>query len=181
MMKRNFVSILVMIIYFLVLSFIVSSAVLVVGQSLMTFEQCAAGTWICLALYHATKITIYLFLVERIHIVRAPFFRRKNDKIYLGCLALLVFTVGPVVINCFIKPYTDMGPDKRRCYFGINGTASIPVLTVDIFADVVPVSANCLQLFLRSQAEQARSYPWTRRLYNATSTRWCGRASSEAC
>ncbi|KAF2833230.1 hypothetical protein CC86DRAFT_376436 [Ophiobolus disseminans] len=136
-MKRNFISMLVLVIYTLVLIFIILSAVLVAGQGLHNFRLCVAGTWVCLILYTFTKFAIFLFLVERIHVVRAPFVRRKKDKIYLACLATVILMYGPVIVNSYIRPVTNMGSSGTRCNFGIRGDASIPVLAVNMFVDLV--------------------------------------------
>ena len=136
-MKRNFISILVLVIYTLVLTFIILSAVLVAGQGLHNYRLCVAGTWVCLILYTFTKLAIFLFLVERIHVVRAPFVPRKKDKIYLACLAMVLFMYGPVIINSYINPVTTMGSSGDSCNFGIRGDASIPVLAVNMFVDLV--------------------------------------------
>jgi hypothetical protein len=137
LIKRNFISLLVLVIFALVLVFIVTATVLVAAQGLKTYRLCLAGTWVCLILYTFTKGAIFLFLVERIHIVRAPFVQRKNDKIYLGCLAMVLLMFGPVVVNCYIEPVTYMGAPDGRCHFGIEGRASIPILAVNIFVDLV--------------------------------------------
>ncbi|KAH4180725.1 hypothetical protein HBI25_177320 [Parastagonospora nodorum] len=134
--QRNFISLLVLVIYTLVLAFILAATVLVAGQGLTTYNLCLVGTWVCLTFYTFTKATVFLFLVERIHIVRAPFVRRKHDKIYLTCLAMVVFMFVPVVINSCVSPVIDMGPKSVRCYFGIEAKASIPVLVVNIVVDV---------------------------------------------
>lgn len=125
-----------MVIHTLVLAFILAATVLVAGQGLTTYKLCLVGTWVCLTFYTLTKATVFLFLVERIHIVRAPFVRRKHDKIYLACLALVVFMFVPVAINSYVSPVVDMGPKNVRCYFGIEAKASIPVLAVNIVVDV---------------------------------------------
>jgi hypothetical protein len=137
LIKRNFISILVLVIYTLVLIFIVTATVLVAAQGLKTYRLCLAGTWVCLILYTFTKGAILLFLIERIHVVRAPYVQRKNDKIYLGCLAMVLLMFGPVVVNCYIQPVTYMSAANGRCHFGIRGSASIPILAVNIFVDLV--------------------------------------------
>jgi hypothetical protein len=120
LMKRNFISILVIIIYTLVSIFIITATVFVAGQGLTTYSLCRAGTWTCLVLYTIIKGAVFLFLVERIRIVRAPFVQRKHDKIYLACLGMVIVLFGPVIIH-----------------FGIRGTASIPILAVNMFMDLV--------------------------------------------
>jgi hypothetical protein len=136
-MKRNFISMLVLVIYISVLVFIVTATVLVAAQGLKTYRLCLAGTWVCLILYTFTKGAIFLFLVERIHVVRGPFVRRKDDKIYLGCLAMVLLSFGPIIVNCYIQPITYMSESNGRCHFGIRGTASIPILAVNMFVDLV--------------------------------------------
>jgi hypothetical protein len=128
---------LVLIIYILVLAFILTSAVLVSGQGLTTYTICRAGVRACLFLYTFTKAAILLFLVERIHVVRAPFFNRRKDKIYLACLATVIVAFVPVVVHSYLNPVTSMDPSNGRCYFGISGSASIPILAVSTFVDIV--------------------------------------------
>jgi hypothetical protein len=137
LIKRNFISFLVLLIYTLALVFIITTTILVAAQGLKTYRLCLAGTWVCLILYTFTKGAIFLFLVERIHVVRAPFVQRKNDKIYLGCLAIVLLTFGPVVVNCYVQPITYMAASNGRCHFGIRGSASIPILAVNLFVDLV--------------------------------------------
>lgn len=126
-----------MLIYTLVFIFIITATVFVAGQGLTTYRLCRAGTWTCLVLYTIIKGAVFLFLVERIRIVRAPFVQRKYDKIYLACLGMVIVLFGPVIIHSYTNPVINMGPTKRRCYFGIKGTASIPILAVNLFIDLV--------------------------------------------
>jgi hypothetical protein len=150
---------LVLIIYLLVLLFIVAAATLVAGQGLTTYKLCRAGTWVCLILYTFIKAAIFLFLVERIHIVRAPFVQRKHDYIYLTCLGIVITLFGPAIVHTYFNPVTHMGPKGRRCHFGIRGRASIPVLAVNIFVDLVltGVFFYLLRPFMKSKSRPASS------------------------
>ena len=60
-MKRNITSILVLFLYFVVISFIICSAVMLSGQGLLTYELCFAATWICLIFYTASKGIMYVY------------------------------------------------------------------------------------------------------------------------
>jgi hypothetical protein len=117
--------------------FIIAAATLVSGQGLTTYKLCRGATWVCLILYTLTKAAIFLFLVERIHVVRAPFVQRKHDYIYLTCLAIVITVLGPAIIHTYFNPVTHMGPTGRRCHFGIRGRASIPILAANMFVDLV--------------------------------------------
>ncbi|KAJ4989970.1 hypothetical protein SVAN01_04617 [Stagonosporopsis vannaccii] len=130
-MSRNITSIIVLILYFLVYAFIFSSAIMLVGQGLFNHGLCFSATWICLILYTACKGTIYIFIVERIHVVRAPFIRRSQDWLYWTCMVVVIASFLGVSINAYLKPIIEMHSDGR-CHMGIPGRASIPFMAVDI-------------------------------------------------
>ncbi|KAF2650780.1 hypothetical protein K491DRAFT_608173 [Lophiostoma macrostomum CBS 122681] len=140
MMKRNITSILVLILYVLVISFIVCTAVMLSGQGLYNHGLCTAATWICLLLYTAVKLVIYVFIVERVHIVRAPFVRRSRDWLYIISLVVMLISFGAVAINAYLSPIIEMDPADGRCHMGIPGKASIPFMTVDIAVNVALTS-----------------------------------------
>lgn len=150
---------LVLVIYLLVLLFVVAAATMVAGQGLATYKLCRAGTWVCLVLYTFIKAAIFLFLVERIHVVRAPFVQRKHDYIYLACLGIVITLFGPAIVHSYFNPVTHMGPTGRRCHFGIRGRASIPVLAVNIFVDLVltGVFFYLLRPFIKSKSRPTSS------------------------
>ena len=50
----------------------------------------------------------YVFLVERIHVVRAPFFNRRKDKLYLGCMAMIIITYSSVAINAYCNHVVEL-------------------------------------------------------------------------
>ncbi|KAG9186639.1 hypothetical protein G6011_09747 [Alternaria panax] len=80
---------------------------------------------------------LYVFLVERIHVVRAPFVNRRNDKIYLGCMIMIVITYGSVTINAYCNHTVEFRASDGRCHFGIRGAVSIPFTVVNFFTDTV--------------------------------------------
>jgi hypothetical protein len=149
-------SILVLILYFIVMAFIVCSAVMVAGQGLYTSALCVGGTWICLIFYTFAKGIMYgrsfiyrfnspiveanryryIFFVERIHVVRAPFLRRSRDWIYLSCMVLVLVALVAQSINTYVHPVTEMQESDGRCHFGIPGIASIPGLAIDMIGGV---------------------------------------------
>ncbi|KAF1837226.1 hypothetical protein BDW02DRAFT_577321 [Decorospora gaudefroyi] len=149
--NRSFVSMLVLTLYVLVLMFIICSAVLVAGQGLYTHALCRAGTWVCLIFYTFIKAIIYIFLVERIHVVRAPFVNRTQDKIYLACMTMIIVMYSSVAINSYIHHVTEMRASDGRCHFGIRGIVSIPFTVVNFFTDVV---LTCVFFYLLLPAAQ---------------------------
>jgi hypothetical protein len=79
----------------------------------------------------------YVFLVERIHVVRAPFVNRRKDKIYLGCMTMIVVMYSAVAINSYVNHVTELRESDGRCHFGIRGIVSIPFTVVNFFTDAV--------------------------------------------
>lgn len=161
-MRGNVTSILVLLMYTFVILFIACAAVLLQGQGLYNYNLCFAAMWLCLISYTLPKLIMsviycfilsyiftsysrltvsrYTFLVERIHVVRAPFIPRNQDKLYLACLFLMTVSLGGVAVNTYSSPVITMVPEDGRCHIGIPGRASIPFMVMDIVVDVALTS-----------------------------------------
>jgi hypothetical protein len=122
--------------YTTVICYIIVSAALVCGQGLYMYELCDAGTWVCLMFYIMAKGFVYAFLVERVHIVRAPFVRRIKDKVYIVCLVPAMTMYAGISLNSYFWRVTQMHESDGRCHFGISSQASIPILAVNIITNV---------------------------------------------
>lgn len=122
--------------YITVICFIVVSVALVSGQGLSTYELCDAGIWVCLMFYTIAKGFVYAFLVERVHIVRAPFVRRSKDKVYMACLVPAMLMYAGISLNSYFWRVVHMRESDGRCHFSIKSQASIPILTVNIVTNV---------------------------------------------
>jgi len=136
-MRRNLMSLLLIFMLLDVMCYIIVSAAMVAGQGLYTYALCSAGTFVCLAFYLAIKGTVYIFMVERIHIVRAPFVRRSKDKLYLSCLAMAAVFYTSITVVSFMYRVTELRASDGRCHFGIRAVASWPTLAANIFTNLV--------------------------------------------
>lgn len=130
-------SVLLLSMYVAVLCYIIVSAALVSGQGLYTYELCDAGTWVCLMFYILIKGIVYAFLCERVHVVRAPFVRRSQDKIYIACVVPAMMLYTAISVNSYFHRVTAMYDSDGRCHFGIRSVASIPILSVNLFTNIV--------------------------------------------
>lgn len=75
---------LVLIIYAMSFAFVLGSSILQFGSgSDLNYDTCSATIILCLSAYVATKVFIYLFLVDRVHIVRESRKLRLKSKLYL--------------------------------------------------------------------------------------------------
>jgi hypothetical protein len=95
------------------------------------------------------KVIIYLFLIERVHIVRGGPKSRKKDKLYwihLGGLAPYCV----IVILAIIFRLSQLN-STGRCYIGLKRGSSFPLLIYDLFINVhtplVCQKLNCAGIF----------------------------------
>ncbi|KAF3032029.1 hypothetical protein E8E12_002261 [Didymella heteroderae] len=71
------------------------------GLGLSTDRQCHSAIRVCIAMYGAAKIALYLFLLERVHIVRAPFIERVKDPVWVfGAILTVVGWAAITAYDC---------------------------------------------------------------------------------
>ncbi|KZM20553.1 hypothetical protein ST47_g8291 [Ascochyta rabiei] len=116
----------VLLLPFLVFAFIFSTAIMLAGQGLYNHSLCFSATWIYL--------TLYIFLVERVHVVRAPSVRRRRDWLNWACMVMVIASFLGVAIDAHLRPIIQVQADGR-CHMGIPGGVSIPFMAVDIGVD----------------------------------------------
>jgi hypothetical protein len=94
-----------------------------------------------------SKVIIYLFLIERVHIVRGGTKSRMEDKLYLfNLLGLIPYCA--IVILAIIFRYHALD-ENGHCYIGLRRESSFPLLIYDLIINV---------FVLRSHANEGLSY-----------------------
>jgi hypothetical protein len=78
----------------------------------------------------------YLFLLERAHVVRAPYMSRYRDPLWLWSTIVVAGSLVITTIAGFIKPIHWYSPKDGRCYIGLQRYSSIPLLTCDIIVNI---------------------------------------------
>ncbi|KAF1961728.1 hypothetical protein CC80DRAFT_574320 [Byssothecium circinans] len=132
MRKHNFTSILVVCIFIFALSFIFSNTVVDSGQSLRTHQLCYSAAMICLVFYTSNKLIIYIFLLERARIVRAPFVPRHKDVVWITFMVLIVGGFGSIAIIGYLSPIVELSRLDGRCRIGLPPKVSFPLMCFDI-------------------------------------------------
>ncbi|KAF8588006.1 hypothetical protein K439DRAFT_717763 [Ramaria rubella] len=99
---------------------------------------CTMAIYLCIIIYCLSKILIYSFLIERVYVVWPHMGSRLSSKAYCLCLFMMIGYATVVVLmiigrNAFFKPNHD-------CIIGLKPFASIPLLTYDLFLNVVLTS-----------------------------------------
>ncbi|KAF2846936.1 hypothetical protein T440DRAFT_471453 [Plenodomus tracheiphilus IPT5] len=111
--------------------FILIVGIKTAGLGMSTDSQCRGAIWICIVLYGASKIVLYLFLFERIHIVRAPFIDRLRDSIYIIGVIMTVSGYIAIMGYEFISPIAKLSRKTGLCKIGVQPRAAIAMIVFD--------------------------------------------------
>ena len=79
----------------------------------------------------------YLFLLERVHIVRAPFVDRLRDPVWVIGSIVTVGGFAAIMGYEFIDPRHELSREDGICRIGIRPNAGIAVIVVDITINTV--------------------------------------------
>ncbi|KAH9209025.1 hypothetical protein DL95DRAFT_394752 [Leptodontidium sp. 2 PMI_412] len=79
---------------------------------------------------------MYMFLIERAHIIRAPYERRIHDKAWVACMSFLIVGFGAIAVIAFVWPNAEVSTRDGKCRIGQPLKVTIPLLTYDIVVNV---------------------------------------------
>jgi hypothetical protein len=95
-----------------------------------------ASILLCLVFYVVDKVLIYLFLVERVHVVRCRRHTRRADRWYILNLAIVALGFGSIAVFSFIDPVAERSPIDRKCRIGLPFKITLPLLIYDVTINV---------------------------------------------
>ncbi|KAK3825219.1 MAG: hypothetical protein J3Q66DRAFT_327242 [Benniella sp.] len=104
--------------------------------------SCTISIFVCLSLYAASKIIIYLFLIEKVHVVSSVATRRKDTTLYR--VNILLLTPYTIILVLMILNRVAVLDEDDYCFIGLKPTASITLILYDIF-----ISSWLTILFIR--------------------------------
>lgn len=79
----------------------------------------------------------YLFLVERVHVLRAPYRSRWRDYLWMFSTIGICVSLGAIGVAGFVVPITSLSKTDGRCRIGLQPYAIIPLLVCDIVINVL--------------------------------------------
>ncbi|KAF2755842.1 hypothetical protein EJ05DRAFT_79515 [Pseudovirgaria hyperparasitica] len=126
----------VVLMYVMGIFFVFAAAVVEIGLGLSTPAVCQAAIFVCLVFYMASKLFMYIFLIERIHILRSPYSNRTRDWVWVGGMVSLAVGFGGIAIIGFIWPMADLSVEDGKCRIGLPLKVSVPLLTFDVAVNV---------------------------------------------
>lgn len=115
--------------------FVFSTAILQLAFGVnSSLRICDGAILLCLVCYITTKVFIYLFLVEKAHIIRGSPKRRLTSKLYIfnsfGMIGLYIV----VAVLGFVFRFTRM--ENGTCVIGLGNIAMIPLITFDTIVNI---------------------------------------------
>ncbi|KAF9650644.1 hypothetical protein BDM02DRAFT_3111949 [Thelephora ganbajun] len=113
--------------------FLFTAGILILGVGMATSTvACSLGIYLCIVFYGTSKIFIYLFLIERVHVVwrPTPTTPRLHSRIYVVCVSLLTLYLGVAAVMFYGN---ISGIREGICYIGLKFIASAPLLAYDLF------------------------------------------------
>ncbi|KAF2474181.1 uncharacterized protein BDR25DRAFT_385633, partial [Lindgomyces ingoldianus] len=155
----------VLILYLLAITFVFTAAVLENGLQLSSAPACSSAIIICLIFYVSSKGTMYVFLVERAHVMRAPYVRRVQDWIWLGGILMITMGFGSIAICAFTWPIAELSPDDGRCRIGLPLKVAIPLLSFDV---IINLALTGIFIYLMRSLLQFSGMPNSTATLNST-------------
>ncbi|KAJ7116060.1 hypothetical protein C8R44DRAFT_794047 [Mycena epipterygia] len=129
--------------------FLFTGGVLIFGVGLETREAgCSAGIYLCIVFYSSSKLLIYAFLIEKVHVVWAVGEKRFRSPVYIICVVTVGLYAGIIALLFFGRIARFRDGDKA-CIIGLKPSASIPLLSYDLYINVF-LTALFLWPLLRS-------------------------------
>lgn len=105
--------------------------------------SCEISVFSCIILYALSKIFIYLFLAERVHIVTSIGVTRWNSKLYKFNLGLISPYLGILTLAIIYR--VAIVQDNGHCKIGLKQEAAVPLIGYDVF-----ISSWLTFLFVRA-------------------------------
>lgn len=106
----------------------------------------------------------YLFLLERIHVVRAPFVDRRRDPIYVVGAVLTTGGFIGIMSWQFVNPASELSRKDGECRIGIQSGAAIAIIVLDSIINFVLTAVFVWQL----QPAMASALPKLRSITSAS-------------
>ncbi|KAG2221395.1 hypothetical protein INT45_012646 [Circinella minor] len=125
--------ILVFVVYMLSWSFAVTSMVSVSTNN-YNITSCTLAMLACDVFYASSKIVIYMWLIERVHVVTAKRTTRFKSWQYRFHIMVLIPYIGIFVLMLMFRNIYLL--DSGECVIGLKWVASMPLMCYDFFLNL---------------------------------------------
>lgn len=118
--------------------FLFTSGILIFGVGLEFHEAvCSTGVFACIFFYATSKLFVYFFLIERVHVVWMPAtgIKRFQSRVYIICFVTAcayAVVIGLMVVGR-INYYRE---GDSVCVLGLRPISSYPLLIYDLYINI---------------------------------------------
>lgn len=144
--------------------FLFTCGVLIFGVGLERgIAICSLSIYLCIAFYGTSKLFIYCFLIEKVHIVWAPTSgaKRFRSPVYIICVVTVALYAVVAALMCIGRVHYFR--EDGACVTGVKLFASIPLLSYDLYVNIFLTS-----LFLWPLVKTGKIHPMLRRVAKRT-------------
>jgi hypothetical protein len=130
----------------------IAACILYFGYTINDEQSCRAAIYLGLVFYLGQKCCLYLFLVERSHIVKATVQSRFEDRVYLIRLTSVILGFATLVASTFRWHVSEFDRASGMCQIGITKVVTIALLVWDIIVNVfltIIFLGHCRQYMIR--------------------------------
>lgn len=107
---------------------------------------CQLSALSCIFLYAGTKLQLYIFFIERMHIVhKNPSQTRMQSPLYIFNMCLLLPYAGIVTV-LFMYQYNDVN-DHKKCIMGLPKKSTLPTIVYDTMFSVYSIAVFVWPLY----------------------------------
>ncbi|TCD62027.1 hypothetical protein EIP91_007545 [Steccherinum ochraceum] len=120
-------------------AFLFTTSILVHGLGLeLNLAVCTAAVFSCIGFYATSKLFIFLYLAEKVHIVWSPTQSKSRIKspVYILCMVMVMAYIS-IGLHCIWERTAYLRDDDGVCMIGLRTVGSLLLLSFDIFINVV--------------------------------------------
>jgi len=144
--------------------FLFTSGVLIFGIGLdRSSIVCSFSIYVCIAFYGTSKLFIYCFLIEKVHVVWARTANAKRFRSPVYIISVITVALYAVVAALMFIGRVHYFRADGTCVTGVDLFASVPLLSYDLY-----VSVFLTTLFLWPLVKTGRIDPLLRRVARRT-------------
>ncbi|KAF9439205.1 hypothetical protein BGZ76_008571 [Entomortierella beljakovae] len=98
------------------------------------FTSCSLSIFVCIILYAISKILIYLFLVERVHIVSSIGVQRWHSPMFRFNVLILTpyAAIFGLAVGYRVATIVPDGDEMGHCKIGLRSESSVPLIIYDV-------------------------------------------------
>ncbi|WQF84827.1 hypothetical protein CDEST_09841 [Colletotrichum destructivum] len=134
--------------------------VLFLAELRMNSTLCSAAGALCLSSYVAIKL-VYLFMVDKAHIIRGTIKSRLQSKLYVFNSILVLGIYCVIATLNYVSHGAHYDNDTQSCVVELTRATLLPVLCFDTVVNVYLTSMFLVPLFRLHSIQISIMKPWT--------------------